>query len=387
LDVPGSLAILVSLNRQPKLKLWRDVFDSLNDAVVVLSPQLDVLLRNPAAEAVLGSQVNRGMVEALLSRNHWLEGMVRDCLERRQESSCADATLALAGQDLAVRAEVAPLLNESGQFKGAVVLLHDLSHQKGMELVAVNGGESERLLGLSPSGLAHEIKNPLTGIKGAAELLAGLFPSEHRAQQYCGLIMEGVSRITDLIEQVLSVSGPQRLKNEPLNIHLVLHRALGMAGLFPPGASAIRVEQVFDPSLPEVSGDAAALEGVFLNLFRNAIEAIGPSAGMIRLRTRMESEFRLRMGREQRRFLRVEVSDSGPGMTPEQEAQLFTPFFTTKPAGSGLGLVLSQRIISLHRGKLWAERSDEKGLTGMTFKVTLPLADGTQAKHGESGIA
>jgi two-component system, NtrC family, nitrogen regulation sensor histidine kinase GlnL len=375
------------LNRQPKLKLWRDVFDSLNDAVLVLSPLFDVVLKNPAAEALLGTQVNRGMVEALLSRNQWLEGMVRDCLERRQESSCADATLALAGQDLAVRAEVAPLLNESGQFKGAVVLLHDLSHQKGMELVAVNGGESERVLGLSPSGLAHEIKNPLTGIKGAAELLAGLFPSEHRAQQYCGLIMEGVSRITDLIEQVLSVSGPQRLKQEPINIHRVLHRALGIAGLFPAGASGIRLDQVFDPSLPEVLGDAAALEGVFLNLFRNAIEAIGPSSGTIRLRTRMESEFRLRMGREQRRFLRVEVSDSGPGMSPEQEAQLFTPFFTTKPTGSGLGLVLSQRIITLHRGKLWAERSDETGMTGMTFKVTLPLADGSQAKHGESGIA
>jgi two-component system, NtrC family, nitrogen regulation sensor histidine kinase GlnL len=367
------------------LKLWRDVLDSLNDAVVVLSPKLDITLKNPAAEALLGSQVNRGLVEALLGRNRWLEGMVRDCLERRQESACADATLALAGQDLAVRAEVAPLLNETGQFKGAVVLLHDLSHQKSMDLV-VNGTDSDRSLGLSPSGLAHEIKNPLTGIKGAAELLAGLFPSEHRAQQYCGLIMDGVSRITELVEQVLSVSGPQRLKKEAVNIHMVLHRALGMAGLFPPGLGAIKVEQIFDPSLPEVLGDAAALERVFLNLFRNASDAIGLT-GTIRLRTRMESKFVLRMGHEQRRFLRVEVSDSGPGMTPDQQAQLFTPFFTTKPSGSGLGLVLSQRIIALHEGKLWAEHSEEAGLTGMTFKVTLPLAVGSQAKYGESGIA
>ncbi len=375
----------MALNRQTKLKLWRDVLDSLNDAVVVLSPQLDIVLRNPAAEAVLGSQVSRGLSEALLGRNPWLEGMVRDCLQRRQESSCADAKLALAGQDLAVRAEVAPLLNDTGQLKGAVVLLHDLSHQKSMEL-AVNGTDSERFLGLSPSGLAHEIKNPLTGIKGAAELLSNLFPSEHRAQQYCGLIMDGVSRIAELVEQVLSVSGPQRLKKEPVNIHLVLHRALGMAGLFPPGASDIRVEQIFDPSLPEVLGDEAALERIFLNLFRNAIDAIGP-AGTIRLRTSMESKFRLRMGREQRRFLRVEVSDSGKGMTPDQQAQLFTPFFTTKPTGSGLGLVLSQRIVALHEGKMWAERCEEAGLTGMTFKVTLPLAVGSQAKYGESGIA
>lgn len=366
------------------MKLWRDVLDSLNDAVMVLSPRLDIILKNPAAEALLGSQLNRGLVEALLSRNPWLEGMVRDCLQRRQESCCPDAKLVLAGQDLAVRGEVAPLLNQAGQFKGAVVLLHDLSHQRGAELV-VNGAHGDRVLGLSPSGLAHEIKNPLTGIKGAAELLSALFPAEHRAQQYCGLIMDGVNRIAELVEQVLSVSGPQRLKKEPVNIHMVLHQALGMAGLFPPGAAnPIKVEQVFDPSLPDVLGDAAALERVFLNLFRNAIEAIGTGPGTIRLRTRMESEFRLRMGREQRRFLRVEISDSGPGLTPDQQAQLFTPFFTTKPGGSGLGLVLSQRIVALHEGKLWAERCEEAGLTGMTFKVTLPLY---QARYGESGIA
>jgi two-component system nitrogen regulation sensor histidine kinase GlnL len=381
----------MSLNRHTKLTLWRDVLDSLNDAVVVLSPQLDILVTNPAAEALLGSQINRALIETLLGRNPWLEGMVRDCLERRQESSCADANLSLAGQDLTLRAEVAPLLNESSQFIGAVVLLHDLSHQKGIGLV-VNGADSDRSLGLSPSGLAHEIKNPLTGIKGAAELLAGLFPPEHRAQQYCGLIVDGVNRIAELVEQVLAVSGPHRLKKEPVNIHLVLHRALGMAGLFLPGAGAIpgagavRVEQIFDPSLPAVIGDAAALERVFLNLFRNAMEAIG-AAGTIRLRTRMESKFRIRMGHEQRQFLRVEVSDNGKGMTLGEQAQLFTPFFTTKPNGNGLGLVLSQRIVALHEGKLWAERCEEAGLNGMTFKVTLPLAAGTQAKYGESGIA
>jgi two-component system, NtrC family, nitrogen regulation sensor histidine kinase GlnL len=158
-----------------------------------------------------------------------------------------------------------------------------------------------------------------------------------------------------------------------------------MAGLYPPGDSSIKVEQIFDPSLPEVVGDAAALERVFLNLFRNAIEAIdGP--GMIRLRTRIESKFRLRLGREHRRYLRVEVSDSGKGMTVAEQAQLFTPFFTTKPGGNGLGLVLSQRIIALHEGKLWAEPCEET-LTGMTFKATLPLAVDVQAKYGESGIA
>src|SRR5690348_8351491 len=122
LDMIPSARYPMSLNRHTKLTLWRDVLDSLNDAVVVLSPRLDILVTNPAAEALLGSQINRALIKTVLGRNPWLEGMVRDCLERRQESSCADANLSLAGQDLTLRAEVAPLLNQSSQFIGAVVL-------------------------------------------------------------------------------------------------------------------------------------------------------------------------------------------------------------------------------------------------------------------------
>ena len=117
---------------------------------------------------------------------------------------------------------------------------------------------------------------------------------------------------------------------------------------------------------------------MFLNLIKNAVEAIGTS-GTIRLHTRIETEFR--MGAEGRRqqFMRIEVGDSGAGVSEEQLAQLFTPFFTTKPAGTGLGLVLCQRIVGLHGGRLWAQRGGvdrtkgEASKDGMTFKVTLPM--------------
>ena len=237
---------------------------------------------------------------------------------------------------------------------------------------------------LSPAGLAHEVKNPLTGIKGAAELLGAMFPGDGRAQLYCGLILEGVNRIAGLVEQVLAASNPQRLKREPFNIHQVLHQALRMDGLFPGASEDLAIEQDFDPSLPEVNGDAVALERVFLNLIRNAREAIeaargdGPSMsapraglpappvagisggprprGTIRLRTAMETQFRVSAHGKRRRYLRVEVSDTGKGMSDADLKQLFTPFYTTKPSGTGLGLVLSQRIVALHGGKLWAER-------------------------------
>jgi two-component system nitrogen regulation sensor histidine kinase GlnL len=200
-----------------------------------------------------------------------------------------------------------------------------------------------------------------------------MFPGDQRAQQYCTLIMDGANRLTGLAEQVLSVSAPQRLKRQSINIHKLLHQSLALAGLHPERSTQIKIEQIFDPSLPDVSGDPAALERVFLNLIKNAIEAI-ESAGTIRLVTRMETEFHLSTQGRRRQFLRVEISDSGKGITAEQRAQLFTPFFTTKPEGTGLGLVLSHRIVALHGGKLWAEPSEHSAITGMTFKVSLPMA-------------
>lgn len=346
------------------MDLWRDIIDSLGDAIFVVSPTHEPIAVNAAAETLLGaSQVNHAVIARLFGRNEWLARMVESCLKSGQNLDNPETVLALGQREETVRAEVSPLLNSQGEPESAIVLLHDLSRERSAQQAF---GADEAFLRLSPAGLAHEVKNPLTGIKGAAELLATMFPGDNRAQVYCRLILDGVNRIAGLVEQVLAVSNPQRLKREPVNIHQVLHQALRMAGLYPQAHPGLTVEQRFDPSLPEVNGDAAALERVFLNLIRNALEAIEtadsrPAVGMpavthtIRLRTAMETDFRLSAHGRRQQFLRVEVSDSGKGMKPDEVKQLFTPFFTTKPSGTGLGLVLSQRIVALHGGKLWAE--------------------------------
>jgi len=388
------------MRKSPSLPkgLWQEIVDSLSDAVVVFDPALAPIAMNPAAEILFGvSHLNEAAVGALLRNNEWLMRMVEICLTTGQNLADAVAKLRLGSRMATVSAEVAPLLAAEGASRGAVVLLHDHALHRG---AAEALGASETDLKLSPAGLAHEVKNPLTGIKGAAELLAGRLRSDPRAQQYCGLILEGVNRITALVEQVLAASSPQRLSFEPVNIHRVLHQALTMAGLHPHPPNGVTIEQLFDPSLPEISADAAALERTFLNLVRNAAEAIG-TAGIIRLRTRMESEFRLSAEGRRQQFLRVEVSDSGRGMNAADMAQLFTPFFTTKPSGTGLGLVLSRQIVAAHGGKLWAEAGgidpssqasanhpmlavaaphsthranpEEHRARGMTFKVTLPV--------------
>jgi nitrogen-specific signal transduction histidine kinase len=363
--------------------MWQEIVDSLADAVVVFDPGLVPVAMNPAAETLLGtSHLNSTAVSEFLRRNQWLVAMIAACRSSEQNLSDAEARLNLGRRTVLVSVQAAPLLGTGEACGGVVVLIHDLTlHRRAGHALGV----AQRDLKLSPAGLAHEVKNPLTGIKGATELLAARVRSDLRAQQYCGVILDGVNRIAALVEQVLAVSGPQRLQFASVNIHRVLHQALAMAGLHPQPPSGITVEQLFDPSLPEISADAGALERVFLNLARNAAEAIAPS-GTIRLCTRMETEFRLTAEGRSLQFLRVEISDSGRGMNQEEMAQLFTPFFTTKPSGTGLGLVLSQRIIAAHGGRLWAEAGgvgrpgaprphpgDSAPVRGMTFKVTLPV--------------
>jgi two-component system, NtrC family, nitrogen regulation sensor histidine kinase GlnL len=396
-----------------KTLAWREILDSLTDAVIAVSPDLEVLAVNAGAETVLGaSQIGRRFLERILRRNQWLASMVRKCLISGQSLNFPETSMQLEKRQAIVRAEVSPLLDQGSEPRGAVILLHDLSHQQSVETSFRTNPDALRL---SPAGLAHEVKNPLTGIKGSAELLAAMFATDALAQQYCGLILDGVSRITSLVEQVLAVSGPHRLKCAPTNIHRVLHQALRMAGAHPEPPPGVTIEQIFDPSLPEVIGDASALERVFLNLIRNALEAIAAldtqttdnssseqkadsSAGgqngdgrlrRLRLRTALETHFRMSQHGRRRQFLRVEVSDSGQGMTPGELQQLFTPFFTTKSNGTGLGLVLSQRVVAMHGGKLWAQiggiapapdgtraPSGRPVPQGMTFCVTLPIGPG-----------
>jgi two-component system, NtrC family, nitrogen regulation sensor histidine kinase GlnL len=393
-------------------ELWREIVDSLTEAIVVVSPDLEVLAVNAAAETLLGaSHIRRPVLDRLFRRNQWLATMVGKCLASGQTLGYPETGLHIAQREAVVRAEVSPLMNALGETEGVVILLQDLSYQAGAEPGYRADPDTLRL---SSAGLAHEVKNPLTGIKGAAELMAAMFPTDPRARQYCGLILDGVERIASLVEQVLAVSGPLRLKREPINIHQVLHQALRMAGAHPDPPEGVTVEQLFDPSLPEVSGDAAALERVFLNLIQNGLEAIAaltelphksvvtssigddgaPKAEAteqhwrkLRLKTAMEPQLRMNVHGRRRQFLRVEISDTGKGMTPEELQQLFTPFFTTKASGTGLGLVLSQRIVAVHGGKLWAQvggigqdvngaggsQGEQPLSQGMTFCVTLPI--------------
>ena len=220
-------------------------------------------------------------------------------------------------------------------------------------------------------GLAHELRNPLAGLKGAAQLLArrsaGRDPEEG---ELIALISSEIERLNNLLEQLLSPQPPQPPAR--LNIHAVLERVLRLAES--EAGWAVRLQRDYDPSLPELSGDADRLTQAVWNLVRNAIDA---GASNVQLRTRAERG--LRIGEEIHPLaLRLEIVDDGRGVPVELTERIFLPLVSGRADGTGLGLALAQQVAREHRGAL-----SYRSRPGHTvFTLLLPLTiEATETGH------
>lgn len=215
-------------------------------------------------------------------------------------------------------------------------------------------------LAASLKGLAHELRNPLAGLKGAAQLL-GRRVGDEASRELVGLIDNEVGRLAAMLDQLLSPAPPR--PHAPLNIHAVLERVLRLAES--DAGWAVRLVRDYDPSLPEFDGDADRLTQAVWNLTRNAIEA---GAGTVSLRTRVEHA--LRIGEELHPVaLRLEIADDGRGVPEDLAESVFLPLVSGRAQGSGLGLALAQQVAREHRGSL-AYRS-RPGRT--VFTLLLPM--------------
>jgi two-component system nitrogen regulation sensor histidine kinase GlnL len=268
--------------------------------------------------------------------------------------------------DLVVDVAAAPLF-EHARLDGVVLMLRDRTiHASLQEMVS----ERERLddFGRIAAGIAHEVKNPLGGIRGAAEILASR-ASDAKTLDAAELIVREVGRIATLVDDLMVFARTEDLELAPLNIHRVLEQVLDLLAM-DPLASGIEVERAFDPSLPELQGDANRLTQIFHNLVRNALQAM-EGRGTLTITTRMALKSRLSTpdGRPVPTLL-VEVADSGPGIAPEVQSQLATPFFTTRAGGTGLGLAVSRHWVHRHDGALHIDSAPGHGTR---VRVTLPM--------------
>jgi len=252
-----------------------------------------------------------------------------------------------------------------------VVMLQERTMAEKIDRQLTHRGAARSVTGLAAM-LAHEIKNPLSGIRGAAQLLESSVDDNDRA--LTRLITDEADRIVKLVDRMEVFSDERPIEREPVNIHVVLEhvKRLAQSGF----ARNIRIIEEYDPSLPPVFANRDQLIQVFLNLVKNAAEAIGDDIdGEILLTTAFRPGIRLSVpGSANRVTLPLEfaVRDNGPGVPPEILPHLFDPFVTTKTNGTGLGLALVAKIIGDHGGVIECESQQNR----TTFRVLMPAYPG-----------
>jgi two-component system nitrogen regulation sensor histidine kinase GlnL len=353
---------------------WEQILSNLDDGVVTVEIDGTIGFFNEAAEVLTetsaGATVGQ-LLEQIFKREPWLLDLVKKTRPPRQESARGEGDFVTRwGRKTPVSVTASPLQDRQGLFLGTIMLLRDDKHRKVLE-EDLQRTDRLALMGTLAAGLAHEIKNPLGGIKGAAQLLRRTGRGDSSVAEFTDIMIREVDRVNQLIEQLLDLSRPTDLDLAPVNIHEILDSVLLLEGQTV-AAKEIQLRKRFDPSLPPVRADRAQLTQVFLNLVKNAFQAMGQS-GALTVTTRLETDFRVRdQNQASNRFIWVEIADQGAGIRDEDLPQIFSPFFTTKTGGTGLGLAICYRIINEHGGTIRVESAEGKG---STFKVSLMVAD------------
>ncbi|MBK8182693.1 MAG: nitrogen regulation protein NR(II) [Candidatus Competibacteraceae bacterium] len=343
---------------------YRRVVDGLSIAVIVLDRRLRLLFMNAAAETLFELSFRKArklaLADLIVGSEPFIAGL-RRCLENAHPYIERELQLTfLPDRSVTVDCTAAPLLERDPPMELLLELRQvDWRLRINREEHILAQHHTTRAL---VRNLAHEIKNPLGGLRGAAQLLERELPAP-ALREYTGIIIGEADRLRNLVDRMLGPNQPRAY--DEVCIHELLERVCGLVQA--ETGSGIQIERDYDPSIPPVWGDADRLIQALLNVVRNAVQALD-GQGVITLRTRVQRQYTI--GAKRHKLVgRLDVIDHGPGIPPEQQQQIFYPMISGRPNGTGLGLSIAQNIVNQHGGLI--ECASRPGET--VFTLLLPL--------------
>lgn len=341
------------------------IIDNLTTAVLLLDTDLRVLAMNPAAEELLDVSANQVLgtnAERLFPETALFAAALARAAASAAPFTEREMRLAVASQTVLVDCSVTPI-GENREVARLLVELVQVDRYRRITRDEQGVARSASVRALM-RGLAHEIRNPLGGLRGAAQLLEREL-ADDGLKEYTQVIVHEADRLQNLLDRML---GPRGLPNKrSINIHEVTERVHALLSAEAP--AGIRLSRDYDPSIPPVHADPELMIQATLNVARNAVQALDGN-GALHLRTRVQRRFTI--GQICHRLVvRIEVHDDGPGVPEELREHVFFPLITGRSDGTGLGLSIAQSLMHQHDGLI--EFTSVPGAT--TFSLILPVED------------
>lgn len=356
------------------------ILENIGDAVIAIDQQGVISFFNSAAHHLTSLSAKQTMQRCFFEcfpKQQILCYLARTALdEGRSISSHETVTLKFLNQQpRQVNVTASPIFSPSHQQQGVVIVLHDLTRVHSIE-GAGRHADQLTMIKTMAAGLAHEIKNPLGGIKGSAQLLQMELETNPELQEYTQLIVREAERINRIIEELLNLSRRRKAQLEEINIGQLLNEIVTLQKTTAPDRN-IHFKWQLDPSIPDISGDRDLLTSLFLNLIKNGCEAT-PDHSEILVQSGIDTEYHLSLpGSRPIQMVQISIYDQGSGISASEREKIFTPFYTTKTGGNGLGLPICQKIVSDHGGLL---QLIDRAEGGTQVKVLLPLVTQERSK-------